>query len=106
VNLSVGQRQLICIARVAMVQPRLLILDEATSSVDTLTEALIQEALARLLRGRTSVIIAHRLSTIRRADCIYVVSGGEIVEQGRHEELLAYGSVYRELYEKQFLGSS
>jgi len=103
VNLSVGQRQLICIARVALCQPRLLILDEATSSVDTLTEALIQDALARLLAGRTSIIIAHRLSTIRRADRIYVVSDGQIVEQGRHEELLALGGVYRELYEKQFL---
>lgn len=102
VNLSVGQRQLICIARVALVQPRLIILDEATSSVDTLTEGLIQEALERLLRGRTSFVIAHRLSTIRRADCIHVVLGGQIVERGRHEELLARGGVYRELYEKQF----
>ena len=103
VNLSVGQRQLICIARVALCQPRLLILDEATSSVDTLTEVLIQEALARLLEGRTSIIIAHRLSTIRRADCIYVVADGQIAEQGRHEDLLARGGVYRELYEKQFV---
>lgn len=103
VNLSVGQRQLICIARVALCQPRLLILDEATSSVDTLTEALIQDALARLLEGRTSIVIAHRLSTIRRANRIYVLSEGQIVEQGSHEELLARGGVYRELYEKQFL---
>lgn len=103
VNLSVGQRQLICIARVALAQPRLLILDEATSSVDTLTEALIQDALQRLLQGRTSVVIAHRLSTIRRADCIYVIDKGQIVESGRHEELLARGGVYRELYEKQFV---
>ena len=103
VNLSVGQRQLICIARVALCQPRLLILDEATSSVDTLTEALIQDALARLLAGRTSIVIAHRLSTVRRADCIYVVADGQIVEWGRHEELLALRGVYRELYEKQFL---
>jgi ABC-type multidrug transport system fused ATPase/permease subunit len=102
VNLSVGQRQLICIARVALAQPRLLILDEATSSVDTLTEALIQEALARLLVGRTCIVIAHRLSTVRRADRIYVVQGGRIVEQGTHEELLEQGGLYRELYEKQF----
>ncbi len=103
VNLSVGQRQLICIARVALAGPRLLILDEATSSVDTLTERLIQDALARLLQGRTSVIIAHRLSTIRRADCICVIADGQIVEQGRHEELLARGGVYRELHDKQFI---
>lgn len=102
VNLSVGQRQLICIARVALAQPRLLILDEATSSVDTLTEALIQEALARLLLGRTCIVIAHRLSTVRRADRIYVVQGGRIVEEGSHEELLDRGGLYRELYEKQF----
>ncbi|MCL6430369.1 MAG: ABC transporter ATP-binding protein/permease [Anaerolineae bacterium] len=105
VNLSVGQRQLICIARVALAQPRLLILDEATSSVDTLTEALIQEALARLLEGRTCIVIAHRLSTVRRADCIYVVQGGRIVEQGTHEALLERGGLYRELYEKQFAWS-
>ncbi len=103
VNLSVGQRQLISIARAALAQPRLLILDEATSSVDTLTEALIQEALARLWHGRTTIVIAHRLSTVRRADCIYVVQEGQIVEQGRHEELLARGGVYRELHGKQFV---
>ncbi len=103
VNLSVGQRQLISIARAALAQPRLLILDEATSSVDTLTEALIQEALARLWHGRTTIVIAHRLSTVRRADCIYVVHAGQIVEQGRHEELLARGGVYRELHDKQFV---
>ncbi|MDI7274776.1 MAG: ABC transporter ATP-binding protein [Anaerolineae bacterium] len=102
VNLSLGQRQLICIARVALAQPRLLILDEATSSVDTLTEGLIQDALARLLRGRTCIVIAHRLSTVRRADRIYVVEGGQIVEQGTHQELLAQTGLYRELYEKQF----
>lgn len=102
-NLSVGQRQLISIARVALARPRLLILDEATSSVDTLTEALIQDTLARLLHGRTSIVIAHRLSTTRRADCIYVLQDGEIVERGRHEELLAREGVYRELYEKQLV---
>ncbi len=105
VNLSVGQRQLISIARVALAQPRLLILDEATSSVDTLTEALIQDALYRLLEGHTSIVIAHRLSTIRRADRICVVEDGQIVETGTHDELLARDSVYRELYEKQFVAA-
>jgi ABC-type multidrug transport system fused ATPase/permease subunit len=103
VNLSVGQRQLICIARALLVDPRLLILDEATSSVDTVTEALIQEALQRLLSGRTAIVIAHRLSTVRHADRIYVLDGGRIVEQGSHDELLAQGGLYRDLYERQFL---
>ncbi len=103
VNLSVGQRQLICIARALLVEPRILILDEATSSVDTVTEALIQEALTRLLQGRTAVVIAHRLSTVRNADRIYVVDGGRIVESGTHEELLARGGLYRDLYERQFI---
>jgi ABC-type multidrug transport system fused ATPase/permease subunit len=105
VNLSVGQRQLICIARAVLVDPRILILDEATSSVDTVTEALIQEALERLLRGRTAIVIAHRLSTVRNADRIYVVDGGQIVEQGDHESLLARGGVYRDLYERQFISA-
>ncbi|MCX7681581.1 MAG: ABC transporter ATP-binding protein/permease [Anaerolineae bacterium] len=103
VNLSVGQRQLICIARALLVDPRLLILDEATSSVDTVTEALIQEALERLLQGRTAIVIAHRLSTVRRADRIYVIDGGRIVECGTHRELLARGGLYRTLYEQQFI---
>jgi ABC-type multidrug transport system fused ATPase/permease subunit len=103
VNLSVGQRQLVCIARAVLAEPRLLILDEATSSVDTVTEGLIQEALQRLLAGRTAIVIAHRLSTIRHADCIYVVQDGQIVEQGPHEALLARGGLYRELYLKQFV---
>jgi ABC-type multidrug transport system fused ATPase/permease subunit len=102
-NLSVGQRQLVCIARVALSAPRLLILDEATSSVDTLTESLIQEALARLLAGRTSIVIAHRLSTIRRANCIHVIADGQIAGHGTHDELMALDGVYRELYEKQFM---
>jgi ABC-type multidrug transport system fused ATPase/permease subunit len=103
VNLSVGQRQLICIARAVLADPRLLILDEATASVDTMTEALIQEALQRLLAGRTAVVIAHRLSTVRDADLICVVQAGRIVEQGTHQELLAQGGLYRELYERQFV---
>ncbi len=101
-NLSMGQRQLICIARAALAEPRILILDEATASVDTVTEAFIQAAIDRLLAGRTAIVIAHRLSTIRNADFICVIHDGRIVEQGRHEELLAHAGLYRELYEKQF----
>ncbi|MFZ6030034.1 MAG: ABC transporter ATP-binding protein [Chloroflexota bacterium] len=101
-NLSVGQRQLICIARAILTEPRILILDEATANVDSLTEALIQEALRRLLEGRTAIVIAHRLSTIRRADLICVVENGQIVERGRHEELLARAGVYTALYNRQF----
>ncbi len=103
VNLSVGQRQLICIARAVLADPAILILDEATSSVDTVTEVLIQEALRRLLAGRTAVVIAHRLSTVRHADLICVVDGGRIVERGQHEALLAQGGIYRELYDRQFV---
>ena len=103
VNVSVGQRQLLCIARAVLVDPRILILDEATSSVDTVTEALIQEALQRLLSGRTAIVIAHRLSTIRNADRIYVIDGGRIVEQGSHTALLEHGGLYRDLYERQFI---
>jgi ATP-binding cassette, subfamily B, multidrug efflux pump len=102
VNLSVGQRQLLCIARAILADPRILILDEATANVDTVTEGLIQDALERLMRGRTAIVIAHRLSTIRHADVICVVDDGRIAEQGRHEELLARGGLYRELYERQF----
>jgi ABC-type multidrug transport system fused ATPase/permease subunit len=105
VNLSVGQRQLVCIARAILVDPRILIMDEATSSVDTVTEVLIQEALQCLLSGRTAIVIAHRLSTIRDADRIYVVDRGQIVEQGSHEDLLELGGLYRDLYERQFVGS-
>jgi ABC-type multidrug transport system fused ATPase/permease subunit len=101
-NLSVGQRQLICIARALLTDPRILILDEATANIDTVTEYLIQGALNRLLQGRTAVIIAHRLSTIRNADRILVIQDGRIVEQGKHEELLAHGALYRTLYERQF----
>jgi ABC-type multidrug transport system fused ATPase/permease subunit len=102
-NLSVGQRQLLCIARAVLVDPRILILDEATSSVDTVTEALIQEALERLLHGRTAIVIAHRLSTVRNADRIYVIDGGRIVEEGDHETLIAQGGLYCDLYERQFI---
>ncbi|MBX3050952.1 MAG: ABC transporter ATP-binding protein [Caldilineaceae bacterium] len=104
VNLSVGQRQLVCIARAVLADPRILVMDEATASVDTVTEALIQEALDRLLSGRTSIVIAHRLSTIRNADIICVIEDGKIVEQGRHDELLALDGVYTNLYERQFIG--
>jgi ABC-type multidrug transport system fused ATPase/permease subunit len=104
VNLSVGQRQLVCIARALLTDPRILILDEATSNVDSLTESLIQDALGRLLKGRTAVVIAHRLSTIRNADLICVVDEGRIVEQGRHDELIQQGGVYAELYRRQFSG--
>lgn len=101
-GLSQGQRQLLAIARAALADPRILILDEATSSVDTRTERLIQAALEQLLAGRTSFVIAHRLSTIRNADQVLVLRNGEIVERGRHEELLAQQGVYYDLYMSQF----
>ena len=101
-NLSQGQRQLITIARALLADRRMLILDEATSSVDTRTELRIQEAMDRLMAGRTSFVIAHRLSTIRAADLILVMRDGDIVEQGSHEELLAAGGFYAELYNSQF----
>lgn len=101
-GLSQGQRQLIAIARAALANPRILILDEATSSVDTRTERLIQQALEKLLRGRTSFVIAHRLSTIRNADLVLVLQDGEIVERGTHDTLLARRGVYYGLYTSQF----
>ncbi len=104
-NISAGQRQLLTIARAFLADPPILILDEATSSVDTRTEVLIQEAMARLRHGRTSFVIAHRLSTIRNADTIVVMAEGRIVEQGSHQELMARPGVYRDLYESQFGGA-
>ncbi|MGD8822996.1 MAG: ATP-binding cassette domain-containing protein, partial [Anaerolineales bacterium] len=101
-NISQGQMQLLTIARAVLADPRILILDEATSSVDTRTEVLIQEAMDRLMVGRTSFIIAHRLSTIRNADLILVIHEGDIVEQGGHEELLEKGGFYADLYNSQF----
>jgi len=102
-NISHGQMQLLTIARAILADPRILILDEATSSVDTHTEVLIQKAMAKLMERRTSFIIAHRLSTIRDADLILVMDKGDIVEQGTHEELLAKGGFYAELYQSQFM---
>ena len=104
-NISAGQRQLLTIARAFLADPPILILDEATSSVDTRTEVLIQEAMARLRHGRTSFVIAHRLSTIRNADTIVVMAEGRIVEQGSHRELMSRPGVYRDLYESQFGGA-
>ena len=101
-NLSQGQKQLLCIARVMLCLPPMLILDEATSSIDTRTEIMIQEAFARMMEGRTSFIVAHRLSTIREADTILVMKHGRIIEQGSHEELLAQKGFYSELYNSQF----
>ena len=101
-NVSQGQKQLLTIARAILADNPVLILDEATSSVDTRTEALIQSAMNRLMEGRTSFVIAHRLSTIREADVILVMRDGDIVEQGTHHELLDRGGFYAELYNSQF----
>ena len=105
-GLSHGQRQLMSIARAILADPKILILDEATSSVDTRTEKKIQDAMVKLMKNRTSLIIAHRLSTIRDADKIVVMDAGRVVEMGNHEELLAKKGKYYELYMTQFAGNS
>ena len=101
-NISSGQKQLLTIARVILTDPKILILDEATSSIDTRTEIQIQSAMDNLMKGRTSFIIAHRLSTIKNADLILVMNHGDIVEQGSHDELLEKNGFYAELYNSQF----
>ncbi len=101
-NISQGQKQLLCIARVMLCLPPMLILDEATSSIDTMTEIRIQKAFAKMMKGRTSFIVAHRLSTIKEADCILVMESGHIIEMGSHEELIEKGGFYANLYNSQF----
>ena len=101
-NLSAGQRQLLCIARIMLAEPQMLILDEATSSIDTRTEMLIQRAFDKLTQGHTSFVVAHRLSTIQSADVILVMDQGRILERGKHWELLEKGGFYAKLYESQF----
>ena len=102
-NLSQGQKQLLCIARVMLCLPPMLILDEATSSIDTRTEIKVQKAFAQMMEGRTSFIVAHRLSTIREADVILVMRDGKIVEKGKHEELLGMNGFYADIYNAQFV---
>ena len=101
-NVSQGQKQLLTIARAILADNRILILDEATSSVDTRTELQIQKAMDNLMEGRTSFVIAHRLSTIKNADCILVMKDGDIIEQGNHEELMKKDGFYADLYNSQF----
>jgi len=105
-NISQGQKQLLTIARAVLADPAILILDEATSNVDSRTEVLIQQAMATLMQGRTSFVIAHRLSTIRDAETILVMNKGRIIEHGNHQELLAQGGFYADLYNSQFAGAS
>ena len=104
--LSTGEKQLLSFARAVLADPRLFVLDEATSSIDTVTEQLIQNATAKLMEGRTTFVVAHRLSTIRSADVILVVSGGKIVERGSHEELMAQRGHYYHLYTRQYAEES
>jgi ATP-binding cassette subfamily B protein len=106
VTLSQGQRQLVSIARAVLVNPRILILDEATSSIDTRTEELVQDAIAKILKNRTSFVIAHRLSTVTEADQVMVIQQGQILEQGTHSELLALNGVYANLYALQLGNAS
>ena len=101
-NISAGQKQLLCIARVMLLMPPMLILDEATSSIDTRTELKIQSAFDRMMQGRTSFVVAHRLSTIKGADIILVMKDGNIIERGNHDELLKLGGFYAKLYESRF----
>ena len=101
-NISGGQKQLLTIARAILADPKVLILDEATSSVDTRTEILIQKAMDKLMKGRTSFIIAHRLSTIKNADMILVMKDGDIIESGSHKELMKKDTFYKNLYNSQF----
>jgi len=103
--LSQGQKQLLCIARVMLCLPPMLILDEATSSIDTRMELKIQNAFAEMMKGRTSFIVAHRLSTIESADVILVMRDGQIIEKGNHRELLSLGGFYAHLYQCQFAGT-
>ena len=103
-NLSNGQKQLLCISRVMLMNPPILILDEATSSIDTRTELKVQDAFAKLMKGKTSFIVAHRLSTIKNADVILVMKDGNIIEQGNHDELIKAGGFYKELYMSQWAG--
>ena len=101
-NFSTGERQLLSFARALVREPQILLLDEATANVDTETEALIQDAVRKLMEGKTSIVVAHRLSTIRDTDRIYVFSKGHIVERGRHDDLLAEQGLYWRLYQLQF----
>ena len=104
--LSTGEKQLISFARAILAKPKILVLDEATASVDTITERKIQSAIDKVIRGRTSIVIAHRLSTVRNADIILVVNDGKIVERGRHDELMSARGAYYRLYTRQFAEES